>query len=419
MNISRRVFAFISLITLLSLSFSFYLNSGMAAARAQTPETAHERARRVHEVTPPPQTATPQPSPTVRQPTMPPALPPPSTDDEVVRVETNLVDILFNAVDKNRRFVTTLKQDDIRVFEDNVPQTVSQFQRETELPLSLALLIDVSRSQEHTLPDEKDAAHIFVNSMVRPQTDNAAVISFHGFATVEQDLTNNLASLQRAIDRVQIVVPPPEPEIIGTGATPEAAQADAEAQAATIDSRGRSVLGSTAIWDAIWATSNEIMAHTPERTRRAIILLSDGFEDSDSSLKLQDAVEAAVKANTVVYAIGIGDEDFDANALKKIAERTGGRAFFPKDEAELNANFAQIQQELRTQYLVSYSPTNKAHDGTFRQVRIEVTNPELRKDKLRLTYRQGYFANPNAPAFIKPARMNGQRLPKPARRPKK
>jgi VWFA-related protein len=221
--------------------------------------------------------------------------------------------------------------------------------------------------------------------------------------------------LQHAIDVMQIAPPFNElaAEIEGTGTTPDAARAAAEAAAAR--AANDRPITSTAIWDTIWATTNEIMAATPERTRRAIILLSDGA-DSSSRLKRDEAVEAALKSNTVVYSIGIGDDDFDEGALKKIAERTGGRAFFPEDEQRLRAAFAQIQQELRTQYLISYAPTNKAHDGTFRQVRIDVVNPELQKQKLQLTYRRGYFANPPAPPAPPRPRAPGQRLTKPTRR---
>jgi VWFA-related protein len=344
----------------------------------------------------------------------PVATPTPATyqDEDVERVETNLVNILFNAADKDRRFITTLKSDDIRVFEDNAPQQVANFERETDLPLSLAILVDTSLSQLKTLPDERAAAHIFVESIVRPDRDRVAVISFARDATVEQDLTDDVAKLQHTIDVLQIVPPFNESaeEITGTGPTPEAARAAAEAAAAH-----DRPLTSTAIWDTIWATTNEIMAATPERTRRAIILLSDGA-DSSSRLHKDDAIEAALKHNTVIYSIGIGDDDFDGGALKKIAERTGGRAFFPEDEQRLRAAFAQIQAELRTQYLVSYAPTNKAHDGTFRQVRIDVVNPELQKQKLKLTYRRGYYANPPTPPPAARPRPAGQRLTKPPRR---
>ena len=112
-------------------------------------------------------------------------------------------------------------------------------------------------------------------------------------------------------------------------------------------------------------------------------------------MKMAEAVDSAVKADSIIYVIGIGDNYFDGvdeGSLRKISERTGGRAYFPRNEDDLRSAFAQIQDELREQYLVAYSPSNKAKDGTFRRVQLEITNPDLRKQSLRLTYRQGYFA---------------------------
>jgi VWFA-related protein len=259
---------------------------------------------------------------------LPPA-PPQNTeeitpDTEVERVETNLVNVLFNAVDKNRRFVTTLRQEDVRIFENNEAQNISLFQRETDLPLSLAILVDVSGSQENTLPDEKAAAHIFIDSVIRPGKDTAAVISFTGFATIEQDLTGDRESLHRAIERLSVAPEPPR-RVAATG----------EVSIITPPVNGDEVLDpryarSTAIWDAIWATSREILAQTPPRTRRAVILLSDGKEDSDSPLKKQDAIDAALGADAVIYSIGIGDYEFDEGALRKSPSARAGAPSFPQ-----------------------------------------------------------------------------------------
>ncbi len=336
---------------------------------------------------------------------------PAADDDELELVETNLVNVLFNAVDKNRRFITTLRQEDLQIFENNESQTISLFQRETDLPLSLAILIDTSNSQKNTLPDEKDAAHLFIDSVIRPGKDKAAIISFTGDATIEQDLTDDRASLHRAIDAVEIA----ESATKGQELVYEQEEKENERTGAT----NRGLSGSTAIWDAIWATATDLLSPTPARTRRAVILLSDGA-DRDSRLKKEAAIEAVVGSNAVVYSIGIGDADFDEGALKKISERTGGHAFFPADEAELNLAFTQIQQELRTQYLVSYSPTNKARDNTFRAIRIDIVNSQVRQQKLKLSYRNGYFARPPAVAPpVKRERTPKARLNRPRRPPKK
>jgi Ca-activated chloride channel homolog len=311
-----------------------------------------------------------------------PARPDETIDEEdVERVETDLTNVLFTAVDRDKRFVTTIKQDDVRVLEDGVEQKVFTFQRETDRPLSLAILIDTSASEERTLPEEKSAAQRFVDSVIRAQKDEVAVLSFTGDATLEQGLTGNAARVRRAIDRVEFQ---PPSGYIGGGV-----------MVGTPPINGDSRAGSTAIWDAIWVTSREVLSETSDKTRRAIILLTDG-QDTSSREHMSEAIDSAVKADAIIFAIGIGDNYFDGvdkGALNKISERTGGRAYFPRNEDDLRSAFAQIQDELRSQYLIAYSPTNKSKDGTFRQVKIEVVNPELRKQNLRLTYRQGYFAH--------------------------
>ena len=331
--------------------------------------------------------------------------------DEVLTVETNLVDLPFSVTDRNRRFVTTLIQEDIRVYEDGAPQAVATFQREADQPLALAILIDTSGSQDVTLPDEKDAANSFIDAVVRPERDRVAVISFHTDATVEQDLIGEASALHSAIERIEL------PRRLSD--RDEAAYVAAAAAGGEDPQEVRYKLpGWSAIWDAVWATTNEIMPQASERARRAIILLSDGEENSNSSLKKEDVIEAALKANTIIYCIGIGSGTLDEGALKKISERTGGRAYFPEDETELGVAFAQIQQELRSQYLVTYSPANKARDNSYRQLRIEIVNPVLKKQKLKLSYRQGYFARPPTP----PApnnRTTNRTLAKPPRRPKR
>jgi Ca-activated chloride channel family protein len=321
------------------------------------------------------QSGQPQPRPTPQRPDEP------IDEDDVERVETDLTNVLFTAVDKSKRFVTTLKQEDIRVLEDGVEQKVFTFQRETDRPLSLAILIDCSASQERTLPEEKSAAQRFVDTVIRPNKDEVAVLTFTGDATLEQGLTGSAARVRRAIDRVEFI---PPSGYIGGGVT-----------VGTPPINGDSRAGSTAIWDAIWVTSREVLTESSDKTRRAIILLSDGV-DTSSRLKLQEAVDSALKADAIIYSIGIGDsfsfEGVDEGSLRKISERTGGRAYFPRNEDDLRAAFAQIQEDLRSQYLIAYSPSNKTKDGSFRRVQIDVVNPELKKQQLRLTYRQGYFA---------------------------
>jgi len=312
----------------------------------------------------------------------------PQDSDEVVKVETNLTSIFFTAADKNRRFVGNLKADDIKVLEDGQPQEIFTFQQNIDLPLSLAILIDTSRSEERTLPDEKVAARAFLEDVLRASKDEAAIVSFTGETTLEQGFTGSIDRLRRAIDRVEFV--PPSGYVGGgviVNGTPP------------ISGTNQSLAGSTAIWDAVWATAEELIGASAEHTRRAIILLTDG-DDTSSRMKMHDAIERAQKADALIYAIGIGDRysfNVDEGSLRKIAEKTGGRAYFPRHEQDLRDAFAQIQRDLREQYLVAYSPSNKARDGSYRRIEIQITNPGLRQQELKLNYRSGYFAKTLGP----------------------
>lgn len=309
---------------------------------------------------------------------------PTTQDDEVIRVESDLTNLLFIATDKQNHFITTLRQEDVRVLEDDVPQQLFTFQRETDRPLSIALLIDVSGSEERTLSQEKGAARSFIETIIRSKQDQAAVIPFTDRAFLEQALTNNVLGIYQALERVDVALPSylgSGPPISGIASRP-----------------GMSVPreGSTAIWDAVVVSTSEVLVRAAGKRRRAIILLTDGF-DTSSRLARNAAITQAINSETVIYAIGIGDSKYDGvnkDALTTLADGTGGRAFFPKNETDLKAAFAQIEQELRSQYLIAYSSSNKKRDGTYRQMRIEITNPALLKDRLKLRYRPGYFAKP-------------------------
>jgi Ca-activated chloride channel family protein len=311
-------------------------------------------------------------------------------DDDVERVETDLTNVLFTVVDRNKRFIRTIKQEDVTVLEDGVAQQVFTFQRNVDLPLSLAILIDTSNSQERTLPEEKRAAQQFVDTVIRPNKDEVAVLTFTGETTLEQGLTGSASRARRAIERVEFQ--PPSGYIGGGLVVTTPGGVGGGTPPISGDNQNRA--GSTAIWDSIWVVSREVLSETSDKTRRAIILLTDG-EDTSSRMKLNEAVDSALKADAIIYAIGIGDSfnfsGVDEGSLRKITERTGGRAYFPRNETDLRSAFAQIQDELREQYLIAYSPSNKAKDGTFRKVQIDFKDPELRKS-MKLTYRQGYFA---------------------------
>ena len=328
-------------------------------------------------------TAQPSPSPTPRTREEIPA-----DSDEVVKVETNLTNLFFTAADKNKRFVSNLKPEDIRVLEDGQLQTVFTFQQNVDLPLSIAILIDTSASEERTLPDEKIAARAFLEDVIRASKDEAAILSFTGETTLEQGFTGSIDRLRRAIDRVEFV---PPSGYIGGGVVVNGTP--------PISGTNQNLAGSTAIWDAVWATSEELMSASAEHSRRAIILLTDGV-DTSSNMKMHEAIERAQKADALIYAIGIGDRysfNVEESSLRKIAEQTGGRAYFPRHEKDLSDAFIQIQKDLREQYLVAYSPSNKSRDGSYRRIEIQVINPTLKQQSLKLNYRTGYFAKTTGP----------------------
>ena len=302
--------------------------------------------------------------------------------EDVVRVETDVTNLPFTAMDKQHRFVTTLRAEDLRVLEDGVPQTLFTFQRETDRPLAIAFLIDVSRSQEFTLPDEKAAARSFIEKVIQSNKDQVAIVPFTGLAYLEQGLTRDVLSVYRVLERVEVAVP----AYLGAG-RPLSGIATGPGLLAPPDE------GTTAIWDAVALTSSDVLANAPGLRRRAIILLTDGL-DTTSRLSQKEAINRALGAETVVYSIGIGSkrEGVNRDVLRDVAQRTGGRAFFPDKKFDLDAAFTEIEQELRTQYLLAYTSTNKKRDGSYRKITIEITNPDFKKEKLEIRHRPGYYA---------------------------
>lgn len=302
--------------------------------------------------------------------------------DDVIRVDTDVTNLPFTAIDKERRFITTLRAEDLRVLEDGVPQQLFTFQRETDRPLALAFLIDVSRSQEATLGDEKAAARSFIEKVVQSARDQVAIIPFTNLPYLEQGMTRDMLSVYRVLQRIEVAVP----VYLGAG-RPLGGIPTGPGLSAIPDE------GTTAIRDAVVLTSVNVLANASGQRRRAIILLSDGV-DTSSRLGQKDAINRALAAETVIYAIGIGNkrDGLDRDLLRELAQRTGGRAFFPDKKFDLNQAFTEIERELRTQYLIAYSSSNKKRDGSYRRITIEITNPELRRDKLEIRHRPGYYA---------------------------
>lgn len=309
--------------------------------------------------------------------------------DDVIRVESDLTNLLFTVSDKRNKFITTLTETDVRLLEDSIPQTITSFQKETDRPLSIAFLIDVSVSEEKTLPQEKAAVRRFIETVLKSEKDQAALIPFTGSAYLEQELTRDVFKLYRSLQRVEVATP----TYLGSGRP-------LTGIASRPGGLAEPVGGSTAIWEAVVLTNGRVLAPAgvgkESQRRRVIILLTDGW-DTSSRVNMQDAITSAISAETVIYAIGIGNynnEGVDKGSLRSLSERTGGRSFFPSKEVDLQTAFAEIEREVRSQYLITYSSSNKNRNGAFRKVEIEISNPELKKQNLRLRHRPGYFATP-------------------------
>jgi len=289
-------------------------------------------------------------------------------DEQTLKLGTQLVTVPFNVTDKKNAYINSLSKDDIEVLEDNKPQQVFSFERQTDLPITIAMLIDISGSQQWTLPEEVSAGKTFFRRVLRPRKDLAAVVTFEHESVLIQNLTSDLDRLTRALDDVRI---PAEVMTVRRGGTPP------------INNSG---VGSTALYDSVYSVSSDLLRR--EAGRRVIILVTDG-EDTSSSMKLRDAIERTWRSEIIVYSIGIGGPmGVDSGTLKKIAAETGGRAFFPKNESDLDKAYAQIDEDLRSQYILAYTPSNGARDGSFRTIQVKVKT----RNDLTVRYRRGYFA---------------------------
>jgi VWFA-related protein len=324
------------------------------------------------------QQTSPQKQPPETPPQKPKELPKePDEDEQILKVGTRLVNTLFSVTDKQNRYVDNLKQEDLQVFEDGKPQSIFTFKKEFDLPLTLAIMVDVSGSEQYVLPQLKDAGAHFIDSIIRTGKDTAAIIKFEGEATLMQGLTSNKNRLRKGLEEVSYIAPPGQ-----YGGTPGI--------------NGGSRQGGTSIWDSVVAACGDLLAR--EAGRKTIVLLTDG-EDTTSRMKLNDAINEALRAEVVIYAIGIGDpasggtfigNGVNEGVLKKLTEATGGRAVIPKSRRDLDDAFAQLEQDMRQQYLLAYEPSNEAPDGAFRKIEIKV--PKLKEKDYKIRHRRGYYA---------------------------
>lgn len=290
-------------------------------------------------------------------------------DDQVIKLGANLVTVPFNITDKQNRLINDLTKDDIEILEDNKPQEIFSFDRQTDMPLTIAMLIDISGSQQYTLPEEVMAGKRFYEKVLRKK-DLGAVITFEGDSVLVQDLTSNVEKLKRALDEVR--VPPQVAMIPGRTGTPPI--------------NGGSNVGSTAMFDSVYSTSADLLSR--EAGRRVIILVTDGH-DTSSRVKMKEAIERTWRNEIIVYSIGIGGPyGINQGDLKKIATETGGRAFFPRSGEDLEKAYNQIEEDLRSQNILAYQSLNESRDGSFRTIQVRVKN---RKD-LTVRHRRGYFA---------------------------
>jgi VWFA-related protein len=290
------------------------------------------------------------------------AYPIPSTPDDpqsgsllTIHKRVDEVNVLFIATDKHGKFVRDLNQDDFAILDDHKPpQSILNFRRETDLPLHMGLLIDVSGSVHGRFDFEQDAATSFLQHSVRVGFDKAFVVGFNTQSQLSQDFTDNVDLLSAGVHKLR-------------------------------DG------GGTALYDAIYrACKDKFLKDRPDHpVRKAIIVVSDG-EDNQSEFSRAQAIEMAQRAEVIIYAISTDDSGLilrGDKVLDQLASATGGRAFFPFKVKDITHSFAAIEDELRSQYVVSYKPADFDADGRFRSIEISA----LKKD-LQVRARKGYFA---------------------------
>jgi len=306
----------------------------------------------------------------------------PADDQSVAtfKIQVNLVDLFFTVKDKSGNLVPHLTEKDCSVAEDKVPQTLKHFVAETNQALTLGILLDTSGSQQNVLPLEQQAGSRFLQQVLR-QKDQAFLLSFDVNVDLLQDYTNSPHLLARAMDKAEINTAGGNGAagVPGLGGGPVPVHGTPKG---------------TLLYDAIYMASNQKM--NQETGRKAMIILTDG-EDEGSDHKISDAIAAAEKNNIIVYVILIADTGFYGgfgfgysgySAAKRISEETGGRLINVGNNGnKLEAAFQQIQDELRTQYVASYTPTNAKLDGTFRRIAVE-----CKGEGMKVQVRKGYFA---------------------------
>jgi Ca-activated chloride channel family protein len=272
---------------------------------------------------------------------------------QTLKVNVDLVNVLFSVTDQNGRFVPGLTKDDFTIEEDGKKQTIAQFSRENTQPLTIGLLIDTSASVSRVFVDEKETAIQFLESTIQ-SNDLAFVIGFNHEVTLVEDYTDDLRALRRAVDSLTI----------GQG---------------------------TSLYDAIYLACKEVL--NQEEGRKALILISDG-QDTSSKIRYNEAGVTALRSDAVIYSISNRVGGFfgvpgtgNPRTLTDFSLETGGSVYFVGGRNDLSRVFEQITKELRSQYTLAYTSTNKARDGSYRSIRITTKNSSH-----RVKSRKGYYA---------------------------
>jgi len=292
--------------------------------------------------------------------------------DEPIRVDVNLVSVLASVRGKSGALISDLKQDDFKIYEDGKEQQIKNFTRETDLPLTIGLLVDVSASQRNLIDIEKHAARQFFAQVLRKK-DEAFLISFGEDSDLLQDYTNSVRLLQAGLEQLRVSS--------GVGGVQPAGPVPTISQV-----RG------TVLYDAVYVAANEKLKG--EVGRKVIVLITDGM-DEGSKLKIDEAIEASQKSDTVIYSIDYADpsaygrfsfgvSDF---ALQKMSGETGGKVFKVDHKRTLDDVFKELQDEMRSQYSIAYTSTNPEKDGSFRKLIVKVADKNL-----KVQVRKGYYA---------------------------
>src|ERR1700758_806484 len=293
---------------------------------------------------------------------------------ETLKVNVNVVQLFFNVKDKHGTLIPNLTKDDFSIAEDSKPQTIKYFAAESTLPLTLGIMIDSSGSQRNVIEMEKEVGGAFLKQILTDK-DEAFVISFDITVDLLQDFTRDTRRLQAALNKAKVNVDYTSGGIPGMGGGPVPTQ----------NAPG------TLLYDAVYLSAHDMLSK--EVGRKAMILLTDG-QDEGSRLKLRDAVEAAQKADAIVYVLLCADRGFYGGIgysgegdMHKLTEQTGGRVINVGNKFDkLKEAFDQIAKELRSQYNVGYVPTNLKLDGSYRKLEIKS------KQNYKIQARAGYYA---------------------------